>query len=381
MPAMPLQRTNQLIEPRGSTGWFDHLLNLFFSNQENLLISQTGRDKDSLKPASPFPKLLVLWDCRDKLMFYARYEGQSLSSLHMLWWFRTVPWKITGILKEPEFDVIDETEGVIFQYCCCCSCIYFIPLNHRYNEGMKYLRLAFSFLTIIPVPVDENVDLHDLGRAAGWYPLVGALIGGAVALLKWGAEAFVPPFAAAVLAAGGWALLTGGLHLDGLADCCDGMLAAATPERRLEIMKDPRLGTFGGAGLVLQLLLKVALLSTLSGVSLVLAVPLAAALGRWSVLLAARQQQARSEGLGAAFAAGLHWQTCLAAVLVPLALTLAAGFRGLAAIVAVHLLGLGIFALARRRLGGVTGDVMGMLIELSETVVLLVFAAQWPPVF
>ena len=122
---MPFQRTNQLIEPRGSTGWFDHLLNLFFSNQENLLISQTGRDKDSLKPASPFQKLLVLWDCRDKLMFYARYEGQSLSSLHMLWWFRTVPWKTTGIPKELENGVIDETEGVVFQY-CCCNCIYFV---------------------------------------------------------------------------------------------------------------------------------------------------------------------------------------------------------------------------------------------------------------
>jgi adenosylcobinamide-GDP ribazoletransferase len=254
------------------------------------------------------------------------------------------------------------------------------PSNHRYNGDMKFLRLAFSFLTIIPMPAEENVELQDLGRAAGWYPLVGALIGAAVALVMWGAGMIFPSLVAAVLAAAVWTLLTGGLHLDGLADCCDGMLAAAAPARRLEIMKDSRLGTFGGIGLIVQFALKVTLLSVLPGPVLILAVPLAAALGRWLVLLAARQPQARPGGLGAAFATGLGWRIFVGAALLPLALTVAAGWRGVIAALAAHLVAYLIFALARRRLGGVTGDVMGMVIELAEGAVLLVFAASWPPV-
>jgi adenosylcobinamide-GDP ribazoletransferase len=251
--------------------------------------------------------------------------------------------------------------------------------NHSYNGGMKTLRLALSFLTIIPVPAEDQVELHDLGRSAGWYPLVGFLLGIVVAAFKWGAEAFFSPWIAAVLAAGLWVLLTGGLHLDGLADCCDGMLAAASPERRLEIMKDSRLGTFGGVGLILHLLLKVALLSALSG-GLLLAVPLAAAVGRWLVLLAAHQPQARPGGLGAAFAAGLHWRVDAGAAILPLGLILALGLRGMLAALAALLVAFAVLGLARRRLGGVTGDVMGMVIELAELAVLLGFVAAWPPV-
>jgi adenosylcobinamide-GDP ribazoletransferase len=243
--------------------------------------------------------------------------------------------------------------------------------------GMKFLRLAFSFLTVIPMPEEDNVQISDLGRSAGWYPLVGAVIGGTVVVVRWGVGLLFPPFAAAVLATGAWVLLTGGLHLDGLADCCDGMLAAATPTKRLEIMQDSRLGTFGGAGLVLHLLLKVSLLSVLSGMNLVWGVPLAAILGRWMVLLGAGQPQARSSGLGVAFTTGMRWPIYFAAAVLPLGFAFAAGIRGIAAIAAAHLTGMVLFILARRRLGGVTGDVLGMLIELSEAAVLLVFVGQW----
>jgi len=253
--------------------------------------------------------------------------------------------------------------------------------KHSYNDYMKYLRLAFSFLTIIPVKIDENVDIGDLDKAAGWFPFVGLLIGGIVALLRWGAGYILPPFVAAVLSVGCWVFLTGGLHLDGLVDCCDGLLAATTPERRLAIMKDPRLGTFGGAGLALHLMLKVVLLAALSGVSMVLAVLLATALGRWMVLVAARQPQARPDGLGAAFAADLRWFIYLAAGLLPLAIVSLAGVRGVLAVVIVLLGSVAVFRLSKRRLGGMTGDVYGMLIELSEALVLIIFAVQWPVVF
>jgi adenosylcobinamide-GDP ribazoletransferase len=243
---------------------------------------------------------------------------------------------------------------------------------------MKYLQLAFSFLTIIPVKIKEDVRIEDLSLAAVWFPFVGAVIGGVVVLARWGASFFVSPFAASVLAVTAWVLLSGGLHLDGLADCCDGMLAAATPSRRLEIMKDPRLGTFGGAGLVLHLLFKIALLATLSNELLVIAIVLATTLGRWMVLLGASQPQARSNGLGVAFASDLRWFTYLTAFLLPLAIACLAGPRGIVGVLVVHLTGLVVFGISRHRLGGITGDVHGLLIELSEVVVLLVFAAQWP---
>lgn len=243
---------------------------------------------------------------------------------------------------------------------------------------MKYFQLALSFLTIIPTYIDEEVKIDDLGRAAGWFPFVGAMIGTVVVLVRWGAELFVSPLIAAILAVVFWSMLTGGLHLDGLADCCDGMLAAATPERRLEIMKDPRLGTFGGAGLILHLMLKVVLLSTLSGLSIVWGVALATSLGRWIVLLAARQPQARPDGLGAGFASGLRWPMIFVAGVLPITFAALAGIRGLVSIVMVCLVGWIVFWVVRRRLNGMTGDVFGMLIELSEVIVLLVFAVQWP---
>ena len=264
---------------------------------------------------------------------------------------------------------------------CIPDLIQYFLCFHSYNHSMKTLRLAFGFLTIIPVAMDNDIETIDLGRSVGWYPLVGVFIGSVVALIKWTAGLIVSPFAAAVLAAGCWALLTGGLHLDGLADCCDGMMAAATPERRLEIMKDPRLGTFGVAGLVLHLLFKIALLSTLSGIALAMAVPLAAALGRWMVLLAARQPMAKSSGLGAAFASSWRWGIYVAAGILPLVLACLAGFRGITAILFVHLAGWAVFRFSKKRLGGLTGDVYGMLIEFSEIIVLLVFSAQWPVAF
>ncbi|MBE0697300.1 MAG: adenosylcobinamide-GDP ribazoletransferase, partial [Anaerolineaceae bacterium] len=174
--------------------------------------------------------------------------------------------------------------------------------------------------------------------------------------------------------------LTGGLHLDGLADCCDGLLAAVTPERRLEIMRDPRLGTFGGAGLILFLLLKV---------SAIMAVPLqvfdwkpllplliAPVAARWLILLAARQPMARPGGLGAEFALGVKWHTYLVAAILPVGLVILGGARAAAAVLLALVAVSVVIRVACARLGGLTGDVLGLIVELSELVVLLVFAAS-----
>lgn len=241
--------------------------------------------------------------------------------------------------------------------------------------------LALGFLTTLPVPraAQSAPRPGDLGRAAVWFPLVGlglgALLLGADGVGRW----LFPPLLAGALVVAFWAALTGGLHLDGLADCGDGLLAATSPERRLEIMRDPRLGAFGGLSLILFVLLKVLAVAALpAGDWWVRALPLllAPVAGRWLLLLAARQPNARPGGLGADFALGLRPAALWLAGAATLLLTLLGGARGLVALALAHFLALLIFRAARARLGGVTGDVFGLTVELTELTVLLTFAAQ-----
>jgi adenosylcobinamide-GDP ribazoletransferase len=242
---------------------------------------------------------------------------------------------------------------------------------------MKLLQLAVGFLTTVPVRLAEAPRPGDLGRSAFWFPWVGLVLGGALYAVYWLLGLGFPPALVAVLLVIVWAAFTGGLHLDGLADCCDGLLAAASIERRLEILRDPRLGTFGGAGLVLHLLLKVSLVAALVPGQAAWPLLLAPVLGRWLILLVASQPAARPGGLGADFSLGLNRKTAIAAALLPLAMVVLGGPQALLAAGLAHLAVLGVLRLARARLGGVTGDVMGLAVELGETAVLLAFVARF----
>src|SRR5512141_1600694 len=164
---------------------------------------------------------------------------------------------------------------------------------------MNGLLFALGFLTSIPVRTPAPQP-GDLGRAGVWFPIVGLLLGAILAGAQYALNQVFSPLLSAALLVALWALLTGGLHLDGLADCGDGLLAAVSPERRLEIMRDPRLGTFGGAALILHLLLKTLAVAALSGPALI-ALGLAPALARWLILIVAAQPSARPGGLGADF--------------------------------------------------------------------------------
>ncbi|MCS6911473.1 MAG: adenosylcobinamide-GDP ribazoletransferase, partial [Anaerolineales bacterium] len=189
---------------------------------------------------------------------------------------------------------------------------------------------------------------------------------------------FLPPLLVAALTVALWTLLTGGLHLDGLADCCDGLLAATTPERRLDILRDPHLGAFGAIGLTLFLLAKVAAVSALPSSSFLLAFVSAATFARWLIVLAARPPLARPDGLAAQFVAGLTHETVLLAALLPAALLLVGLFGSwqmLLAAALAHPVAFGLVALARARLGGVTGDVFGLIAEVTELLCLLTFTA------
>jgi len=237
---------------------------------------------------------------------------------------------------------------------------------------MRNLRTAFGLLTTLPVGLPENWLPGDSGRAGVWYPLVGMVIGGLVWLAWRVLNLCFPPFMAGALTLLVWVVITGGLHLDGLADCCDGLLSSAMPERRLEIMKDPHLGAFGGIGLILTLLVKAVALSLLpssSGWGIILA----AVISRWFILPASLLPLANPDGMGADFVSGLRRGAIFVTAILPLGLAFLLGLPGLFAVLAALAAAVAVLGLAWNRIKGVTGDVFGMLVEVTEGVVLLSF--------
>lgn len=240
----------------------------------------------------------------------------------------------------------------------------------------RELVVAFSFLTILPVPsVAFEVGL--LGRSGRWFPVVGLVIG---LLLVATAQAFMvlfPVSLTALLLTALWVVLTGGLHLDGVADCCDGLLAPVSTERRLEIMRDPRSGAFAVIGVVLVLMLKWNTIATLLTVQSMASTALLSApiWARWFLLWIALQRPACASGLGSAFYGSLTKRALLVAAIVPL-LTLCFFFqlRLLAGIVLASCVTVLITYSTQRRLGGTTGDVYGLTVELCEITVLLASA-------
>lgn len=238
---------------------------------------------------------------------------------------------------------------------------------------MRNLRTAFGLLTTLPFGMPQNWRTGDSGRAGTWFPLVGIFVGG-LTWLSWQAlTLFFPPLIVGVLTLVVWVVLTGGLHLDGLADCCDGFLVSATPQRRLEIMKDPHLGTFGGVGLMLVLLAKAAALSSLTP-SAGLGIILAATLSRWFILPAGLLPLAHPGGMGADFASGLRRSAIFITAILPLGLVLLLGLQGFWAVLSALLAAAIVLGLACKRINGVTGDVFGLLVEVTEAAVLLSFA-------
>lgn len=219
-----------------------------------------------------------------------------------------------------------------------------------------------------------RLDGADVGRGAAFFPLVGAGIGAAVGGVATGLAGPLSPLLAALLALAVGAVLTGALHLDALADTADA-LGATTRERALEIMRDHAVGSYGVVALVLDLGVKAAALAVLAerDQALRYAVCAAAAARALPPLLSAVLPYARpGEGLGRALAGAGRIRAVLAAATAA-ALCVALGAAWLLA--AVSVVGLAAALLARRRLGGVTGDVLGATAELAELAALVVAVA------
>lgn len=241
---------------------------------------------------------------------------------------------------------------------------------------MKRFFLALSFLTILPAGIKErDITVEDLCASTVYYPMVGAVIGVVLSFAFSWSVVFWPPLVAGALVVTVWVVLTAGLHLDGLMDTFDGLGVRGDLARRLEVMRDSRVGAFGVQAAVLLLLLKTAALAALAGQPRALSVLfLAPVAGRTAmVAFMAVGKYARSgEGLAKVFVEGTErGHMVIAVVLFLLFGTLALG-GGLPALVAVQLvLFLMIKKFFRTRFGGVTGDLLGAACEIHELAALL----------
>lgn len=240
------------------------------------------------------------------------------------------------------------------------------------------LRMAFGFLTVLPVPQRKEWSDLDFGWSAVFFPLTGALIG-AIAGFAYGLFSdFLAKPAAAFLSMILWILLSGGLHWDGLADCMDGFCCSALPEKRLEIMKDSRLGTFGALGIFCSLILKwLGILYFAHAGKEPLYFALAGASARWAMLFLINLPLVNPNGLAAMLRKHCPRLITLYALPVPLILALCCRPFGVLYLI-ISLLSAGMIALlAKQKIGGVNGDVLGFSIELTEIVLLT--AAQVIP--
>jgi len=234
---------------------------------------------------------------------------------------------------------------------------------------------ALQFLTVVPPLVRRQQTPVELGRGVGWFAVVGVLLGAALAGADYALGLLFRPSVMAALLLAVWILATGALHLDGFLDACDGLFGGHTPEARLRIMRDERVGAFAVIGGILLLLVKYSCLTGLASRAVALIV--APTVARWGMAVAVVAfPYARPEGSGRWMKdhAG-WWQVTLASITALVTATLAARWLGLAIVIlaAVTTAAGAVFVL--RRLPGLTGDVYGALCELLEALTLLALVA------
>jgi len=239
------------------------------------------------------------------------------------------------------------------------------------------LILAVRFLTIVPVPGREAEGREALGQAGWWFPAVGLALGVVLVALDRVLALAFSPLLSALLVLSVWKVATGGLHLDGLADCLDG-LGGRDRQRRLAIMRDSRIGAFGAIGLILYFLIAVFALAEMPFGPRAGFLLLAPTTGRLApLLIGPRFGAARPEaGSGSEFLAAVS--TWAGPVNLIAALVLAAWLLGVWGPVATLASLLTVFAWSAflaSRFGGLTGDALGSGVEIGELAVLLIGAA------
>jgi adenosylcobinamide-GDP ribazoletransferase len=241
-----------------------------------------------------------------------------------------------------------------------------------FNAQVRSFSHALQFLTRLPAPRVDVFDPADLSRSALWFPVVGIIVGVIVAAALW-LGALASPWIGALLALIAWVWVTGGLHLDGLGDVADALAGAhRSPERFLQILRDPHIGAFGVMAIVLQLIAKLVLLAEIAGQAALIPLILLIAWARlgapaWSLFV-----PPLATGSGERFAWQIDPRVVVAegAVLALLSAYFAPVL--LAALVVIP----AIAAYWRYRVGGLTGDCLGASVEVTETILLLLIALR-----
>jgi adenosylcobinamide-GDP ribazoletransferase len=235
---------------------------------------------------------------------------------------------------------------------------------------MKGLLSAITFLTVMPAG-RRHQSGADMPRAVPYFPAIGALIGlacgsCAVVMISLGFN----PIAASATAVVALVIVTGGLHLDGLADTFDALLSGKPKDEMLRIMRDPHIGTMGVLSIASVMVLKISLLSCLGARSMIPAVVFMCAAGRWScVMLMASFPYARPDGKARQFIAGANYGSLTAATIIMTAVSFVLYRTGgvivlVSAAIPAYLFGKAVSS----KLGGITGDTLGAACELVEVV-------------
>jgi adenosylcobinamide-GDP ribazoletransferase len=243
----------------------------------------------------------------------------------------------------------------------------------------RHLTLAVGLLTRLPLTLTMLPDDADCVRAMRAFPLVGIIVGGVGGIVfSIGNVLHLPSLISALLAVAATILVTGAMHEDGLADCADGFGGGRDVAHKLSIMRDHAIGTYGTLALLLSVGLRAGSLSVLGPAEAALALIAAHSLSRGLLPLVACMKPARQDGLGAPYASPPRHILAQAVILGFVIAALALGLKavligGLATAAAMFLMA----RLAKRQIGGFTGDVFGACEQVGETAMLIALSALW----
>jgi adenosylcobinamide-GDP ribazoletransferase len=238
---------------------------------------------------------------------------------------------------------------------------------------LRRLVLAVQFLTRLPTPQVADVEAGELSRSAGWFPLVGLLIGAVVTFAVWTGSSS-SPWIGALVGLVAWVWITGAMHLDGLGDVADALGARhRKPDRFHEALRDPHIGSFGVIAIALQLLAKLLLLAELAAGPKIWTLLLVPAWARLGPLFWSQAVPPLHQGLGERFSWAIDRRIIAAH---GLALAVASAWLAPALLGALVIIP-AIALYWRRRLGSMTGDCLGASVEVTETLLLLLLILTW----
>jgi adenosylcobinamide-GDP ribazoletransferase len=258
-------------------------------------------------------------------------------------------------------------------------------LRRLRGDNLNSFLLVLQMLTRIPINKNLPCDKNDFKGSTFFFPLVGFIIGTLTLAVYMLSALLLPPIVSSILAFTAMFMITGGMHIDGLADCSDGFFAFRDKEGIMNIMKDSRVGTFGAIAITFDLLIRVAAFSTVAlrnGFWLLLVMPL---IGRACILLiCAIGKPAKAQGSGNLFIGNTYIGALAIAIGIAFLCSAGAGYLifgiigiycGLIAVILAMLTTYLFNIFSNRKISGITGDCLGAACEISEITALLVFTA------